>query len=62
MASISHGSSLASRSLHRHADINNDVCGDNGGGGLEEKMKMGKAARGWGGGVGGGGQQIENET
>lgn len=28
-------------------DINNDVCGHNGGGGLEEKMKMEKAAS-WG--------------
>lgn len=36
-------------------DINNDVCGHNGGGGLEEKMKIGKSCEL-------GVQQIENET
>lgn len=41
MAPVSHRSSLASWSLHMHADIINHVCGHNSGGGLLEKTKRG---------------------
>lgn len=56
MAPISHWSSLASWSLHRQENINNNVRGHNSGGGLWEEMEMEMEKAAWGC---GGGQQFQ---